>query len=144
MNIQQTLAIIKPLAIKEKHTGAIIKAIEEQDFVIKALLHTQLSLTNVQSFYSEHSERSFYDSLCYYMSSGPVRIMVLEKENAVVDFRRLIGDTDPNKAEEGTLRKQFGTSIEQNAIHGSDSINTAQREILFFFKQQKHCVCTSC
>lgn len=136
MSKTYTLAIIKPNAVKNKHTGSIISRIEKEGFRIKQLHLTQLSLTEAQAFYKVHAERPFYQDLCNYMISGPVITMALQKDDAVEDFRTLIGATDPKQAKEGTLRSQFGTSIDHNAIHGSDAHLTAQQEIAFFFAQR--------
>jgi len=128
-----TFTMIKPDAFSEGHSGSIIKMIEEAGFKIKAAKLTLLSKERAGQFYEVHKERPFYDDLCQYMSSGPIIAMTLEKENAVEDFRKLIGATDPTKAEEGTIRKLFAKSIEANAIHGSDSDENAQIESGFFF-----------
>ena len=137
MSTQYTLAIIKPNAVKNKHAGVIISQIEKAGFVIKKLYLTKLSLAEAQAFYKEHAKRFFYNDLCVYMSSGSVIAMVLQKDNAVEAFRALIGDTDPKQAKVGTLRYQFGTSIDRNAIHGSDAEVTAKGEIDFFFTQRE-------
>lgn len=136
MSQQYTLAIIKPTPIKNKQVGPIIDRIEKKGFVIKQLQLTQLSLTQAQTFYKEHAHRPFYNDLCNYMISGPVIPMILEKENAVEDFRSLIGPTDPKDAKPGTIRRDFGVSIDDNSIHGSDGQTTAEKEIAFFFPQK--------
>jgi nucleoside-diphosphate kinase len=128
-----TFTMLKPDAVSAGNTGAIIKLIEEAGFRILAMKKTQLSSTKAGEFYSVHRERPFYKDLCTYMSSGSIIPMILEKSNAVEDFRKLIGATDPSKAAEGTIRKQFATSIEANAIHGSDSDDNAAIEGSFFF-----------
>jgi len=125
--------MIKPDAVAEGHSGAIIKMIEEAGFRIVAIKKAQLTAERAGQFYAVHKERPFYNGLCQYMSSGPIIPMILEKENAVADFRKLIGATDPAKAEEGTIRKAFAKSIESNAIHGSDSDENAKIEGDFFF-----------
>jgi nucleoside-diphosphate kinase len=127
--------MIKPDATGANHVGAITKMIEEAGFRIVALKKTQLSKELAGKFYAVHKERSFYADLCAYMSSGQIVPMVLEKENAVEDFRKLIGATDPAKAEAGTIRNLFAKSIEANAIHGSDSNENAALEGAFFFSQ---------
>lgn len=130
-----TFSMIKPDAIKAGHCGAIINIIEKADFTIKAAKLTKLDTEKAGQFYQLHKERPFYNDLITYISSGPVMAMILEKENAVKDFRTLIGATNPAEAKEGTIRKLFATSIEANAIHGSDSNETAQIESHFFFSQ---------
>lgn len=125
--------MIKPDATGAGHTGAIMRMIEEAGFRIVAMKKTRLSRERAGQFYAIHKERSFYDELCTYMSSGPIVPMILEKANAVEDFRKLIGATDPKKAEKGTIRNLFAKSIEANAIHGSDSDANAEIESNFFF-----------
>lgn len=125
--------MIKPDAVGANNTGAITKMIEEAGFRIVAMKKTQLSKARAGQFYAIHKERSFYEELCTYMSSGPIVPMILEKSNAVEDFRKLIGATDPKKAEKGTIRNLFAKSIEANAIHGSDSDENAEIEGNFFF-----------
>ncbi len=125
--------MIKPDAVGANNTGAIIKKIEEAGFKILAMKKTRLSKERAGQFYSIHKERPFYNDLCEYMSSGEIVPMILEKENAVEDFRKLIGATDPKKAEPGTIRNLFAKSIEANAIHGSDSDDNAVIEGNFFF-----------
>ena len=130
-----TFTMIKPDAFSAGNSGAILKIIEEAGFVIKAMRLTKLSEERAGQFYSVHKERPFYKDLVSYMSSGPIIAIVLGKDNAVEDFRKLIGATDPTKAEEGTIRKLFATSIEANSIHGSDSDENAQIEAAFYFSQ---------
>jgi nucleoside-diphosphate kinase len=127
--------MIKPDAFSAGNSGAIIKMIEEAGFSIKAMKLTKLSAERAGEFYAVHKERPFYADLCSYMSSGAIIPMILEKDNAVEDFRKLIGATDPTKADEGTIRKIFAKSIEANAIHGSDSDENALIEGSFFFAQ---------
>jgi nucleoside-diphosphate kinase len=129
----KTFSMIKPDAVKDGHTGAILKIIEEAGFRITALKLTSLTDARAGQFYEVHKERPFYNDLKKYMSSGHIVAFVLEKENAVADFRKLIGATDPSKAEAGTIRKQFAKSLEANAIHGSDSDENAAIEAGFFF-----------
>ncbi len=133
MATNRTFTMIKPDAVADGNTGAIIKMIEEAGFRIIALKKMQLTSDQAGKFYAVHSERPFYSSLCVYMSSGPIVPMILEKENAVADFRTLIGATNPAQAAEGTVRKLFAKSIEANAIHGSDSDENAAIEGAFFF-----------
>ncbi len=130
---KRTFTMIKPDAVGANNTGAIIKMIEEAGFRIVALKKTRLSNERAGQFYAIHKERPFYKDLCDYMSSGPIFPMILEKSNAVEDFRKLIGATDPKKAEPGTIRNLFAKSIEANAIHGSDSESNAEIEGSFFF-----------
>ncbi|HTE29672.1 MAG TPA: nucleoside-diphosphate kinase, partial [Chryseolinea sp.] len=124
----RTFTMIKPDAVIGANSGAITKLIEEAGFRIVAIKKTQLTVSKAGEFYAVHKERPFYADLCNYMSSGPIIPMILEKENAVEDFRKLIGATDPKKAADGTIRKLFATSIEANAIHGSDSDENAAIE----------------
>jgi nucleoside-diphosphate kinase len=128
-----TLTIIKPDAVKDGHSGAIIEQITRAGFRVKAMKLKHLSTSEAGKFYEVHKERPFYNDLVSYMSSGPVVPMVLEKVDAVGSFRTLIGATNPASAEEGTIRKRFGKSIESNAIHGSDSDENAAIEASFFF-----------
>jgi len=125
--------MIKPDAVSDGFSGPIIQQIEEAGFKIIALKKIKLSPEDAGNFYEVHKERPFYQSLCDYMSSGEIVPMVLEKENAVEDFRTLIGATNPANAAEGTIRKRFAKSIEANAIHGSDSNENAALEAAFFF-----------
>lgn len=130
-----TFTMIKPDAFGAGNSGAILKMIEEAGFSIKAMKLTQLTTSTAGDFYAVHRERPFYNDLVSYMSSGPIIAIVLEKDNAVEDFRKLIGATNPADAAEGTIRKIFAKSIEANAIHGSDSDENAQIEASFFFSQ---------
>lgn len=129
----RTFTMIKPDAVSANNTGAITKMIEEAGFKIVAMKKTQLTNERAGQFYAIHKARPFYNDLCTYMSSGPIVPMILEKANAVEDFRKLIGATDPTKAEKGTIRNLFAKSIEANAIHGSDSDTNAEIEGSFFF-----------
>ncbi|MEM8894951.1 MAG: nucleoside-diphosphate kinase [Bacteroidota bacterium] len=130
-----TFTMIKPDAVGAGNIGAITKMIQEAGFEIKAMKLTKMSGDRAGQFYAVHKERPFYADLCSYMSSGAIVPMILEKDNAVEDFRKLIGATDPAKAEAGTIRNLFAKSIEANAIHGSDSDENAQIEGSFFFSQ---------
>jgi nucleoside-diphosphate kinase len=125
--------MIKPDAVADGNAGAIIKMIEEAGFRIVAMKKTLLTEARAGEFYAVHAERPFYADLCKYMSSGAIIPMILEKENAVADFRKFIGATDPAKADEGTIRKLFAKSLTSNAIHGSDSDENATIEGYFFF-----------
>jgi nucleoside-diphosphate kinase len=129
----RTFTMIKPDAVGAGNTGAILKMIEDAGFKVIALKKTRLSKERAGQFYAIHRERPFFNDLCEYMSSGAIVPMILEKENAVDDFRKLIGATDPKKAEKGTIRNLFAESIEANAIHGSDSDANAEIEGSFFF-----------
>ncbi|HEY8512099.1 MAG TPA: nucleoside-diphosphate kinase [Cyclobacteriaceae bacterium] len=131
----RTFTMIKPDAVGAGNTGAIIKMIEEAGFRIVALKKTMLTPERAGQFYAVHKERPFYGDLVKYMSSGPIVPMILEKANAVEDFRNLIGATDPKKAAPGTIRALFAKSIEANAIHGSDSDENAVIESNFFFSE---------
>ena len=133
MTTNRTFTMIKPDAVAEGNTGAITKMIEEAGFRIVAIKKTLLTPERAGEFYAVHSERPFYNDLRTYMSSGTIVPMILEKENAVADFRTLIGATNPANAADGTIRKLFAKSIEANAIHGSDSDENAQIEGTFFF-----------
>lgn len=133
MATNKTFTMIKPDAVADGHIGAITKMIQEAGFTINAMKLTKLSKETAGKFYAVHKERPFYDELCTYMSSGPIVAMILTKENAVADFRKLIGATNPAEAAEGTIRKLFAKSIEANAVHGSDSDENAEIEGNFFF-----------
>ena len=132
-----TFTMIKPDAVEAGNIGNIIAKIQEGGFKIKAMKYTSLSATKAGEFYEVHKERPFYGDLVKFMSSGPIVAAILEKDNAVEDFRKLIGATDPSKADEGTIRKMYATSIEKNAVHGSDSDENAQIEGNFFFSQME-------
>jgi nucleoside-diphosphate kinase len=131
--IEQTLVIIKPDAVRSHYTGKIIDRIEQEGFTILDLRKVYLEREQAEKFYEAHKGKSFYHQLVDYMTSGPVVVMVLEKLNAITDWRDLMGATDPAKAKEGSIRKQFGTDIGKNAVHGSDSSAAAATEIKFFF-----------
>lgn len=128
-----TFTMIKPDAFEAGYTGLILQKFIENGFKIKALRLTQLHKADAEAFYAVHKERPFFNGLVAFMSSGPIVAAVLEKENAVEDFRKLIGATNPSEAAEGTVRKLFATSIEKNAVHGSDSDENALIESNFFF-----------
>jgi nucleoside-diphosphate kinase len=133
MATNRTFTMIKPDAFADGNTGAILSMIEKAGFKLIAAKLTHLTADTAGKFYAVHSERPFYNDLCKYMSSGPIVAVILEKENAVADFRTLIGATNPANAEEGTIRKIFARSIEANAVHGSDSDENAAIEGNFFF-----------
>lgn len=130
-----TFTIVKPDAFEAGYTGLILQKIIENGFKIKALWLTHLHVEHAEAFYAIHKERPFFNGLVEFMISGPVVAVVLEKENAVADFRKLIGSTNPADAAEGTLRKLYATSVQRNAIHGSDSDENALIEANFFFSQ---------
>lgn len=131
--MEQTLAIIKPDAVKKRIIGKIIQRIEEEKFKIWGLKMVHLSKEEAQRFYIVHQDKPFYESLTDFMSSGEIIIMVLEGEKAISRWREVMGATDPALANPGTIRHQYGFSIERNTVHGSDSPSTAQREINFFY-----------
>ena len=133
----KTLTIIKPGAVTNEHIGPILAIINESGFHISAMRLTRLNLTQAKNFYAVHSEKEFYNNLIEFMTSGPVVVAILEKKNAVREYRKLIGHTDPNKAQPGTIRKIFAESMERNAVHGSDSDENANRECDFFFSQSE-------
>ncbi|HMU69120.1 MAG TPA: nucleoside-diphosphate kinase [Chitinophagales bacterium] len=130
-----TLTMIKPDAVKKNYIGPILKMINEAGFRIVAMKYTKLSKEKAGEFYAVHKERPFYGELVDFMSSGPIVAAILEKENAVEDFRKLIGATDPSKADEGTIRKLYAASIGENAVHGSDSDENAAIEGDFHFSK---------
>lgn len=130
-----TFTMIKPDAVEANNIGPILAKMNEGGFTIVAMKYLRLSKEQAGQFYAVHKERPFYGELVNYMSSGPIVAAVLKKDNAVADFRKLIGATDPAKAEEGTIRKLFAKSIAANAVHGSDSDENAQIEANFFFSQ---------
>ena len=133
-NIEQTLSIIKPDAVERKLDSEIKEIFRKKGFLIKKEKKIQLEKVEAEKFYKVHETKPFYNDLCAYLSSGPIVAMVLEKENAVLDNRELMGATDPKNAVEGTIRKKYGISIDKNSVHGSDSIENAKIEIDFFFK----------
>jgi nucleoside-diphosphate kinase len=130
---QRTFSIIKPDAVRKGYTGAILAEIDKAGFQVLALKKQSISKKEAEGFYAVHSTRPFFDSLTTFMSSGPLVLLVLEKNNAIADLRKLMGATNPANAEEGTIRKKFAGSIEENAIHGSDAPETAAFEIGFWF-----------
>jgi nucleoside-diphosphate kinase len=130
---QRTFSIVKPDAVRKGFTGAILADIDKAGFQIVAIKKQSISKQQAQGFYHVHAARPFFDALCDYMSSGPLVLMVLEKENAIADLRKLMGATNPANAEEGTIRKKFAASIQENAIHGSDAEETAAFEIAYWF-----------
>ncbi|KAF0181309.1 MAG: nucleoside-diphosphate kinase [Nitrospirae bacterium] len=131
--MEQTLSIIKPDAVKKNVTGQIISRFEQNDLRIVAMKRIQLSKAEAEGFYYVHKERPFFESLTTFMSEGPIVVMVLEGEDAIAKNRALMGATNPANAESGTIRKDFADDIERNAVHGSDSAESAAFEILYFF-----------
>ncbi len=130
---ERTLSIIKPDCVAAGNAGKVINILEEHGFSIIAMKKIKLTKKQAQGFYIVHKDRPFYDSLTTFMSEGPIVVMVLEKDNAIADYRELMGATNPKDAKEGTIRAEFATDIERNAIHGSDSKESADFEIGYFF-----------
>ena len=133
-NIEQTLSIIKPDAVERNLQEEIKNEFKKIGFLIVEEKKIHISKIEAEKFYKVHQTKPFYDDLCNYLSSGPIIVMCLEKENAVLENRNLMGATNPKEANEGTLRKKFGISIDKNSVHGSDSVENAKIEIDFFFK----------
>tara|TARA_B000000441_G_C21644956_1_gene291624 strand:- start:298 stop:708 length:411 start_codon:yes stop_codon:yes gene_type:complete len=131
--IEQTLSIIKPDAVERKLEGEIKEMFKNNGFVILKEKKIQIEKNEAEKFYKVHEAKPFYNDLCDYLSSGPIVVMVLEKENAVLGNRNLMGATNPKDAKEGTIRKKYGISIDKNSVHGSDSVENAKIEIDFFF-----------
>ncbi len=130
---QRTFSIVKPDAVRNGYTGAILSEIDKAGFQIVAIKRQSISVEQAKGFYHVHSQRPFFNDLCAFMSSGPLVLMVLEKDNAIADLRKLMGATNPANAENGTIRKKFAGSIQENAIHGSDAEDTAAFEIGYWF-----------
>ena len=133
-NIEQTLSIIKPDAIERNLANEIKNIFKKNSLKIKNEKKIHINKDEAAEFYKVHQSKPFYDALCSYLASGPIIVMILEGENAVLSNRKLMGATDPKQAEENTIRKLFGISIDKNSVHGSDSIENARKEINFFFK----------
>lgn len=131
--IEKTLSIIKPDAMSKKLSGVIIKRIEDEGFKIIGLKYLHLKKEQAMAFYEEHKEKPFYNSLVNFITETPVIVLALEKENAVLDLRKLMGATDPKKADPNTLRALYGSNIERNSIHGSADLPSAEKELSFFF-----------
>jgi len=134
---EKTLAILKPDAVKKKAVGIILQRIEEEGFKISGMKQLHLTKEEAEGFYIIHKEKPFYGSLTDFMSSGEIIVMVLEREDAISYWRKVMGVTDPALAEPGTLRRTFGFSVERNAVHGSDAPETAEWEINYFYKEQE-------
>lgn len=137
MATNRTLTMIKPDAVESGYVGAILQQISEAGFKIKSLKMTQLTKRDAELFYAVHKERPFFNDLVAFMTRGPIVAAILEKENAVADFRKLIGKTNPAEADEGTIRRKFAKSIQENAVHGSDSDENAQIESDFHFAKRE-------
>ena len=135
--IERTLAIFKPDAISAKNSGKIIDRIEQEGFNILSMKKINLTQEQAEQFYEIHKDRVFFKELVQFMISGPVVVMVLERDNAIKAWRDLMGSTDPKQAAEGTIRNLYGTDINKNAVHGSDGEETAKKEVLFFFPELK-------
>ena len=133
-NIEQTLSIIKPDAVERNLDNEIKEMFQSKGFKILKEKKIQIEKSEAEKFYKVHETKPFYNDLCTYLSSGPIVVMILEKENAVLGNRDLMGATNPKDAEEGTIRKKYGISIDKNSVHGSDSVENAKIEIDFFFK----------
>ena len=133
-NLEQTLSIIKPDAVERNLENEIKEMFKSNGFSILNEKKIQIEKSEAEKFYKVHETKPFYNDLCDYLSSGPIVVMVLEKENAVLGNRELMGATNPNDAEDGTIRKKYGISIDKNSVHGSDSVENAKIEIDFFFK----------
>ena len=131
--IQRTFSILKPDAVRNGHTGVILSMIQQAGFRIIGMKMIEITKRQAEGFYAVHAARPFFESLTTFMSSGPIVVLALEKENAIADLRKLMGATNPANAEEGTVRKNYAASIEENAIHGSDAENTARFELGYFF-----------
>ena len=132
--IERTLAIIKPDAVKKRIVGKILDRIEEEGFEIMEMKMVRLTKDGARAFYAVHKGKPFFEGLTDFMSSGGIVVIALERENAIAHWRRVMGETDPARAQVGTLRRTYGFSIERNAVHGSDSPQTAETEIGYFFK----------
>ena len=133
-NSEQTLSIIKPDAVERNLESQIKKIFISDGFKIIKDKKIQITKSEAENFYKVHQTKPFYNDLCAYLSSGPIVVMILEKENAVISNRKIMGSTNPKDAEDGTIRKKYGISIDKNSVHGSDSLENAKIEINFFFK----------
>ena len=131
--IERTFSIIKPDAVKKNANGDILKTLEDKGFRIIGMKMLEITKEQAEGFYAVHAAKPFFDSLTKFMSSGPIVVLALEKENAIADLRTIMGATNPAKADEGTIRKKWAASIEHNAIHGSDAEDTARFEVSYFF-----------
>ncbi len=134
MAIERTLCIIKPDAVEKRKSGAILQRILEEGFNVLGMRQAHLSLREAEGFYAVHRERPFFKDLCAFMSRGPVVVVALEREDAVAHWRKVIGATDPAKADAGTIRKLYGASLGENAVHGSDSVDNGRIECAYYFR----------
>lgn len=137
MALERTLTILKPDCVRKELIGEVTRRIQEAGFKIVAMKMTRLTKDTAGGFYAVHKDRPFYDELCEFMSSGPCVPMILEKENAIKDFRTLIGATNPAEADEGTIRAEFADSVGENIVHGSDSVENGKKEAAFFFAESE-------
>ena len=133
-DVEQTLSILKPDAVERDLQSKIKEEFVKTGFAIIKEKKIHITKTEAEEFYKVHQTKPFYNDLCEYLSSGPIFVIILEKFNAILDYRKLMGATDPKKADEGTIRKKYGISIDKNSVHGSDSLENAKKEIQFFFK----------
>ena len=131
--MERTLCIVKPDAVEKRVQGAILKHLQEEGFRIVAMKQTTLSRGTAEGFYAVHKARPFFDELCTFMTRGPVVVVALERDNAVAHYRKVIGATDPAKADPGTIRKLYGANVGENAVHGSDSVENGRAECAYFF-----------
>jgi nucleoside-diphosphate kinase len=131
--MERTLCIVKPDAVEKRVQGPILQRLQEEGFRVVAMRQTRLSRQTVEGFYAVHKERPFFDELCTFMARGPVVVVALERENAVQHYRKVIGATDPAKADPGTVRKLYGANVGENAVHGSDSVENGASECAYFF-----------
>jgi len=137
MAIERTLAILKPDCVRKRKVGEVLRRIQEAGFRLRAMKMITMSETEAEGFYAVHEDKPFFDDLTDFMSSGPCVPIVLEKENAIADFRALIGATDPEEAENGTIRSDFADSIQENIVHGSDSPSNGEKEAAYFFPEHE-------
>ena len=132
--MKRTLAIIKPDAVGARNAGAIVTMVEQAGFTIRAMRMSRLTTAQAEGFYAVHKDKPFFPALVKFMTEGPIIVMALEREDAILKWREVMGATNPEKAGPGTIRKKFGTNIERNAVHGSDAPETAATELAFFFR----------
>ncbi len=137
MAVERTLTILKPDCVRKELIGEVTRRIQEAGFKIVAMKMTRLTLDTAGGFYAVHKDKPFYDELCGFMSSGPCVPMILEKDNAIEDFREFIGATNPAEADEGTIRADFADSVGENIIHGSDSVENGKKEAAYFFSESE-------
>lgn len=137
MATERTLAILKPDCVRKELVGEVLRRIQEAGFALRALKMIRMTKREAEGFYAVHADKPFFDDLTDFMSSGPCVPLVLEKENAIADFRALIGATDPDEAAEGTIRNDFADSVEQNIVHGSDSVANGKKEARYFFPEHE-------